>query len=104
MGAINYLNVSSFDTTLVTSMKNAFYDCWNLTYLNLSSFRTNKVAQMDYMFANCYNLINLDISNFNSFSANTQGIFENVTHLKIITSKDEKICNLKPIGSKCIEN
>ena len=95
------LNLSSFNTSNVKYMDHMFYNDYSLSLLNLSTFHTNKVINMDYMFANCYNLTSLDISNFNSSMASIDNIFTNSTKIKIIISKDENICEYKPLYADC---
>ena len=59
------LNLSSFDTTKVTSMREMFYNCSSLTSIYFgSNFNTEKVTGMSAMFANCKNLTSLDLSQF----------------------------------------
>lgn len=42
-----------------------FYNCSSLTSLNLSSFDTSNVTSMYGMFYECYKLSSLDLSSFN---------------------------------------
>ena len=98
------MDISNFDTRNVENMESLFDECRSLTSLDLSKFNTNNVVNMNYIFANCYNLAYLDISNFNSTKASIMDIFDNSTKLKNIISKDEKICEAKPEGSKCLPN
>ena len=44
------LNLSSFNTSLVTNMNGMFSRCESLTALDLSSFNTSKVKDMEKMF------------------------------------------------------
>ena len=50
------LDLSSFDTSAVTSMGGMFDNCDRLTTLDLSSFDTSAVTNMGFMFYNCNNL------------------------------------------------
>ena len=61
------LDLTNFNTSLVTNMENMFYDC-GVTSLNLSHFNTSLVTNMRYMFYDCFNLKILDISHFNTSS------------------------------------
>ena len=56
-----YLNTSE-----VTSMKQMFYNCNELTSLDLSHFNTAKVTDMSGMFSLCVYLTSLDLSTFNT--------------------------------------
>ena len=85
------IDLSSFDTSIVTNMGWMFFHCYEIKYiifsesfktsnvitmysmfshcksiisLNLSSFDTTKVTEMCFMFNNCIKLKYLDISNF----------------------------------------
>ena len=81
------LDLSNFDTSLVTNMEAIFFDCWSLTSLNIRSFNTSSVKIMAYMFYNCLVLTSLDISNFDTSSVtNMKYMFYNchsLTSLKI---------------------
>ncbi len=50
------IDLSSFDTSEVTTMGHMFEECWELTKLDLSNFNTSKVTDMRWMFFKCYNL------------------------------------------------
>ena len=65
------LNLSSFDTSKVTDMRNMFYSCLSLIFLNLSSFNTSKVSEMSHMFYKCSLLTSLDVSSFNTLQVTT---------------------------------
>ena len=60
------LDLSKFDSSAVTTMKNMFYDCNSLLSLNLTNFKTTKVQDMGGMFYNCKLLTSLDLSNFDT--------------------------------------
>ena len=58
------LDLSSFDTSNVTSMQGMFSSCSSLTDLDLSSFDTRKVTTMSMMFDECSSIKILDLSHF----------------------------------------
>ncbi len=58
---MEYLNTSE-----VTSMKQMFFNCNELTSLDLSHFNTAKVTDMSGMFSLCVYLTSLDLSTFNT--------------------------------------
>ena len=60
------IDLSEFDTSQVTSMYEAFYQCSNLTSIDLTNVNTSKVTDMDMMFKECTNLTSLDVSNFDT--------------------------------------
>lgn len=64
--SLNYLDVSSFNTSNVTTTGGMFIDCKNLTSLDLSHFDTKNVTNMAMMFTNCRKLSNLDVRNFDT--------------------------------------
>jgi len=64
------LDLSSFDTSNVTTMQDMFYLCFKLTTIDLSSFDTSKVTSMARMFLGCYKLKSLDLSSFDTSKAN----------------------------------
>ena len=61
---ITEINLSNFNTSLVSTMLRMFAGCSSLTSLNLSNFDTFKVKSMDSMFYGCSSLTSLDLSNF----------------------------------------
>ena len=60
------IDLSSFDTSEVTTMGHMFIECNSLTKLNLSNFDTSKVTDMRWMFNECYKLTTLDLSSFDT--------------------------------------
>ena len=60
------IDLSNFDTSLVTSMRNMFYGCSSLRTLNLSNICTSKVMAMNHMFCGCSSLSSLDLSYFDT--------------------------------------
>ena len=51
--SIKYVDLYSFYTKKVTSMKNLFKGCMKLNMLNLSNFNTSKLKVMSGMFSDC---------------------------------------------------
>ena len=60
------IDLSSFDTSEITTMGHMFAECWKLTKLDLSNFDTSKVTDMRWMFNNCCDLTTLDLSSFDT--------------------------------------
>lgn len=58
-----YLDLNSFDTTLVTSMKGMFAHCINLKSLKISHFITSNITNMEAMLYGCISLKDLDLFN-----------------------------------------
>ena len=100
------LDLSSFDTSKVTSMGYMFYNMRNLTTLNLSSFDTSQVTDMQSMFFNMSSLTSLDLSNFNTSKVkNMLCMFYNMRNLTAlnlsnfdtskVTSMDHMFYNMR---------
>lgn len=65
-GALTSLNLSNFNTSKATNIGAMFASCSGLTSLDLSNFKTSQVTEMDYMFENCSGLTSLDLSNWDT--------------------------------------
>ena len=65
-GALTSLNLSNFNTSKATNIGAMFSGCKGLTSLDLSHFNTSKVTNMDYMFSECSGLTSLDLSNWDT--------------------------------------
>ena len=73
------INLSSFNTELVTDMSYMFNKCSSLTSLNLSNFNTSLVKYMQNMFQDCLSLEYINIENFNDKNLlDAYKIFDNV--------------------------
>ena len=89
--SLEFINLSNFNTELVTNLSGIFSGCNLITSLNLSSFNTSNTIDMSYMFYGCDNLEILDISNFdvtNCYSYNN--MFSNYVNFKYIDIKNLK--------------
>ena len=67
--SLKNLDLSNFDTTLLTSMMYTFSNCISLTSLNFNGFNTNSVVLFMGTFNNCSSLISLDLSSFDTSNA-----------------------------------
>lgn len=80
------LNLTSFDTSKVTSMEGMFQGMNSLTNINLSSFDTRNVTNMSKMFSMTSTnppITNLDLSSFNTSQVTTmERMFEGLAHLQ----------------------
>ena len=97
------LNLSSFNTSKVNGMKEMFYGCSSLEYLDLSSFDTSNVEYMIQMFAYS-SYMSLDLSSFNtSKAAYMDGMFYNCYYLyELVLSSSftmEKVTNYRNMFS-----
>ncbi len=59
-------NISLFWNNKLDSLNDMFRDCINITEIDLSKFDTSIVTRMSAMFYNCKSLKKVDFSNFNS--------------------------------------
>jgi len=62
------IDLSFFDSSLVTNMDSMFKDCTNLQKINFRKINTTSVVDMSSLFNNCKNLISIDLSNFDTHS------------------------------------
>lgn len=71
--SLEEVDISAFNTNSVTSMQEMFASCRSIRKLNLSHFNTSKVTNFNNMFAYCYNLYDLDFSSLDTsaVAANT---------------------------------
>ena len=88
---LNSLDVSHFDTSQVTTMREMFDEVSTtasnpIKTLDLSSFDTSKVTDMSYMFATSSHFTSLDLSSFNTENVTTmEGMFMADNDLETIT-------------------
>ena len=61
--ALISLNLSSFNTSSVSTMAYMFENCELLKFLNLSNFDISNVSDVNYMFYNCRNLQYINLEN-----------------------------------------
>ena len=90
--SLTSLNLSNFDTSLVTNIRSMFYGCSNLTSLDLSNFNTSNVIRMHNMFDGCRNLEYINIKNFNENNLDKSlayDIFKNVPDNIVICINDD---------------
>ena len=76
------IDLTNVDTSNVTDMRSMFYDCEKLTTLDVSKFNTSNVTNMGQMFFGCYQLSTLDVSKFNTSNVtNMNNMFNNCQKL-----------------------
>jgi len=63
---ITFIDLSNFDSEMVTNMNYMFSGCKKLKKIDLSSFSGDKVTSMSYTFYLCWELEDIDLSSFNS--------------------------------------
>ena len=93
------LDLSSLDTSQVTSMIELFYECGDLEEINLTNVNTSNVTKMTSMFYNCYNLTSLDVSNFDTSNVTSMdNMFsgcESLTSLDLTNFDTSKVTRLQ---------
>ena len=88
--SLKNLDLSSFDTSKITTMFRMFYHCYSLEFLDVTSFKTNSLQNLHGTFSNCSKLTFLNLSSFNTnLVDNMDNIFENSLnlHLVILSNK-----------------
>lgn len=63
---LDFLDVSGWNTSLVSNMGWMFCGCESLTSLNVSNFNTRNVVNMYAMFADCNQLESLEVSGWDT--------------------------------------
>ena len=98
-------DLSSFDTSQVTSMYEAFYQCSNLTSIDLTNVNTSNITNMRGMFEECSNLTSLDVSNFDTSNVtNMTSMFtgcNNLTSLDVSNFDTSNVTNMASMFSRC---
>ena len=83
------IDLHTFNTSKVTTMKRMFKNCLSLEKLDVSNFDTLKVTDMEEMFNTIPKLKSLDLSSFNTmYCLRFSNIFEGNDELKINIKKD----------------
>ena len=99
------VSLSYLDTSNITSMRNMFYQCTNLTSLDLTGFNTSKVTSMSEMFCGCSSLTSLDLSSFNTSKVNTMNLmFQNcykLTSINLSNFNTSNVNNMSHMFDNC---
>lgn len=98
------LNLSNLDTSNVTTMQATFNYCTNLTELDLSNFNTGNVTNMNNMFANCGKLKTLNISSFNTSKVtNMSSMFatNKITNIDLSSFDTSNVTNMSQLFYAC---
>ena len=97
MKSLLEVDMSSYDTSLVTDMSQMFLGCSSLTSINLSNLKTSSVTSMKLMFSDCSSLNELDVSSFDT---------SNVVDMKFMFSRLSKLrsLNVSNFNTHKVEN
>ena len=68
---IIYIDLSHFNSSLVTDMGNMFDQCTSLKSINFNNFNTSLVNNIEYMFFQCFSLTSLNLNSFNTSSVDS---------------------------------
>ena len=71
--ALEYVDLSNFDTWQTTSFAGAFVSCYALTSIDLSNFNSTASTQLHYLFDKCYALTSVNISHFDTSNVKNMG-------------------------------
>ena len=86
---IKEIDLSDFDSSKVTSMKNMFKDCKQLEKINFGNIKTSLVRNMENLFATCEKLKSIDVSNFDTSQVTTMaGMFSSCKLIKYIDASN----------------
>jgi len=93
------------DESLITNMRDMFFNCITLKRIDLSQFTTNFVTNMSRMFYGCSSLEEINLSNFNTDKlTNVSGIFNGCSSLKKINLSKfniQKVSDLSNMFYNC---
>lgn len=82
--SLETLDLSGFNTANVKDMANMFNDCYSLKSINIENFDTSNVGDMMSMFGNCWLLENIDLTKFKTGKVENMGyMFSNCKSLKM---------------------
>ncbi|MDO5133374.1 MAG: BspA family leucine-rich repeat surface protein, partial [Eubacteriales bacterium] len=62
--SLKSIDMSTWDTSGITSVHGVFYDCKSLKKLDVTTWDTSKMGDMSALFRNCENLEEVDVSGF----------------------------------------
>ena len=98
--SLKRVNLQSFDTSNVTNMQNMFNECVSLEYLNLQSFDISNVTNISSMFYNCKSLKELNLSNFDTSSVTDMSfLFTDCNSLKKLDLSGFNTANVEDMHS-----
>jgi len=99
------IDLSNFDTSIVTSMNSMFYNCMQLEYINFGNFNTSSVLDMSHFLFNCISLTSLDLSRFDTSSVKLMNYMfckcHLLTSLDITNFNTSKVVEIKSMFYEC---
>ena len=98
---ITKIDLSYFNTSLVSDMSGMFSQCSFLISLNINNFNTSLVTSMSSMFSGCSSLISLNLNNFDTSLVNyTNNMFYNCNSNLIYCINETKAHKITSLLSK----
>ena len=107
----NYTNLTAIngltmlDTSVVTNMRDMFWNCYKLTSVDLSNFKTSNVQSFAVMFMSCLKLTNIDVSGFDTSSATDMSMMfyncDALTNLNVTNFDTSKVTNMQLMFWNC---
>ena len=92
------VDLSDFDTSEVTSMRQMFSYCTKLEKINFGNINTSSVENMDYLFQACSALTSIDLSFVDTSKVTTMNyMFSDCTKLKFLDLSNFETSNLNNI-------
>ena len=92
------IDLSSFDTSQVTSMIQAFYQCNKLETIDLTNIDTSKVSDTGWLFSGCSSLQTLDLSSLDTSKVTSmRNMFSgcrNLTSLDLSSFNTSKVTDM----------
>ena len=102
---ITEFDVSNFNTSKVTDMAFMFMYCSSLTSLNITNFDTSKVIDFGYTFHECSSLTSLDLSKFDTSEVKLMGfMFQHcisLTSLNLSNFNTSKALRMRQMFRNC---
>ena len=103
--SLEYLDVSSFDTSQCTSFGHMFYNCKSLLSLDISNFDFSKGKKFDNMFNGCEKLTSINLNNFDTSSADDLSYMFNgcksLKYLNLSNFNTSLVTNMNSIFRNC---
>ena len=103
--SLTSINLNNFDSSSVNNMAGMFRYCINLLSINLTQFNTSLVTNMNEFLRACNKLISIDVSNFDTSEVKDMGVmFRELTNLGFLDLSNfdtSKVTNMYGMFSFC---
>ena len=99
------INMTNFDTSLITSMEEMFDGCYNLKFLYLENFDTSNVKTFSYMLYHCQSLISININHFETKNVvDMSHMFDSCEIIEILNISNfntKNVTNMEEMFRRC---